>query len=58
MQQAKSLNPALREIEAIFNPVDNPIIKQESENNDLHEHLEGRFIQRNYNIVPHYREYL
>ena len=58
MQQAKSLNPALREIEAIFNPIDNPIVKQESEENELEQLREGLFIQRNYNIVPHYREYL
>tara|TARA_B110000285_G_scaffold133654_1_gene149868 strand:+ start:1178 stop:1768 length:591 start_codon:yes stop_codon:yes gene_type:complete len=58
MQQAKSLNPALREIESIFNPVDDPIVNQESEENDLEQLREGIFIQRNYNIVPHYREYL
>ena len=54
MQQAKSLNPALREIESIFNPVDDPIVNQESEENDLEQLREGIFIQRNYNIVPHY----
>jgi hypothetical protein len=58
MQQAKSLNPALREIEAIFNPVDDLVVKQESEEQELDQLREGLFIQRNYNIVPHYREYL
>lgn len=58
VQQAKSLNPALREIESIFNPVDDPLVKQQSEENDLEQLREGIFIQRNYNLVPHYREYL
>jgi len=44
VQQAKSLNPALREIESIFNPVDDPVVKQESEENDLEQVREGIFI--------------